>query len=126
MRAPSNHVCLGLRLEQLSLGHLFLLADISSPFLQGGQVSVIDLSNAVFVCSQNWRKVAVDSRRWWFPFFQRVWGTRCRKMDFEAEHEKFLAYFKDETDFPLAKQDQHSVREFGAPWWWRLLAIMMS
>ncbi len=47
-------------------------------------------------------------------------------MDLAIEQEKFSAYFNDETDFPLAKQDKHSVREFGSPWWWRLLAIMMA
>src|ERR1051325_382117 len=126
MRSPTNHVCLGLRLEQLALGHLFLLADVSSPFLQGGVVSVVDLSNAVFICSQHWRKADRDLRRWWFPFFARLWGVRCRKMDLNAEQEKFAVYFREETDFPLAKQDQHAAREYGSPWWWRLLAIMMA
>lgn len=126
MRSPSNHVCLGLRLERLSLGHVFLLSDIESPFLQGGSVSVVDLSNAVFICSQPWRQAAVDSRRWWFRLFEKLWAFRCRNANLETEQDKFAAYFKEESDFPIAKGGLFKEREFGAPWQWRLLAIMMS
>lgn len=47
-------------------------------------------------------------------------------MDLDAEQEKFAAYYKDQTDFPLAKQDRMAEREYGSPWWWRLLALMMA
>lgn len=126
MRAPTNHVCLGLRLERLSLGHIFLLSEISCPFLQGGAVTVVDVSNAVFICSQPWRKADRDSGRWWFRLFLKLWAVRCRAMDFEIEQRKFSAYFEQETDFPVAKADRTTLKEYGAPWWWRLLAILMS
>lgn len=126
MRPTSNHVCLGLPLEQLSLGHVFLLAESSSPFLEGGPVTVVNLSDAVFNCSQHWTKTEQDSRRWWFPWFLRLWAWRSRELDFEIERNKFVAYFTEQTDFPLAKMRQHAQREYGSPWWWRLLAIMMS
>jgi hypothetical protein len=126
MRARSNHVCLGLRLERISIGHLFLLAEISSPFLLGGPVSVVDLSNAVFVCSQDWRKADRDSSRWWFPLFLKLWAARCRRMDFELEQRKFSDYYGEETEFPAVKGREHGAKEFGSPWWWRLLAILMS
>lgn len=47
-------------------------------------------------------------------------------MEFESELKKFQTYFNEQTDFPLAKQDQHARREYGSPWWWRLLAILMA
>jgi len=126
MRAPTNHVCLGLRLEALSLGHVFSLAEISSPFLQGRSATLVDLSDAVFVCSQDWRKAARDSRKWWFRWFLRLWSRKCAAMDFDAEREKFEAYMAAETDFPATKQNTFAPTEYGSPWWWRLLAIMMS
>ena len=98
--------------------------------MQGGLVSIATLSDAVFICSQPWRQAERDARRWWFPMFLKLWARRCREMDFAAEHTKFDAYFAAETDFPLAKVlahgDRFAEREFCAPWWWRLLAIMMA
>lgn len=126
MRSATNHFCLGLPLEPLSIGHLFLLADNSSPFIEGGRVTVVNLSDAVFICSQHWTKAESDSRRWWFPWFLKLWARRSRKLDFGTEQKKFAAYFAEQTDFPLAKQDRRATREFGSPWWWRLLAIMMA
>lgn len=122
----SRHVVLGLPLEPLSIGHLFLLADIASPFVQGGSLLLVDLSNAVFICSQPWKQSKRDSHRWWFPFFLRLWSRRCRKMNLEDEHAKFTEYWREQTDFPIAKQDKFAERDFGSTWWWRLLAIMMS
>lgn len=122
----TNHVCLRLRLEPLSIGHLFVLGDISSPFIEGGPVSIVQLSDAVFICSQHWTKAEKDNRRWWFPWFLKLWARRSRGLDIEAERVKFSAYFAEQTDFPLAKMDRFARREYGSPWWWRLLAIMMS
>jgi len=58
--------------------------------------------------------------------FLKLWARRSRKLDMAAEQEKFSAYFKAETEFPLSKQNSRSMREYGSPWWWRLLAIMMA
>ena len=126
MRPLTNHVCLGLRLESLSLGHVFSLAEISSPFLQGGNATLVDLSDAVFICSQDFRRSERDSRKIWFPTFLKTWARKCAGMDFDLERAKFETYIASETDFPATKQSAFGQKEFGSPWWWRLLAIMMS
>lgn len=74
-------VVLGLRLRPLTLGHLFLLTEIRSPYLgfDFGPSPFADFFLTVFICAQDdaeKARAAFDS--WWLPIFFRLWSFKAR------------------------------------------------
>lgn len=93
-------VVLRRRLLPLSLGHIYILLAVDSPYVLGGECSLFDLAFAVGVCTRTWEagqewlrspRVFKDAEKW---------GGKCRGMDMEAENKTFAAYMDDYTKMP--------------------------
>lgn len=123
---PITGYALGFRLQPLTLGHLFVLHRIGSPFVRGGDPVAVDLTNAVFVCCQDWRKSERDIKAWWINFFSFLWGLACRKKDFNAEAQRFVDYLSGSIKAPKTKMVQgQKMSELATPPHIRLLARAM-
>lgn len=72
---PDPHVCLGLELKDLSLGHLFLLHRLESPFVgKAESVTYEDLALAVFICSRSYEEAKDGLRADNLPQFMAHWA----------------------------------------------------
>jgi hypothetical protein len=93
------------RLLPLCLGHVYALMAAESPYVCGGNKSIVDLAVAVMVCSRTW-----EAGQEWFraPGINRkcrAWGRTCRKLSFVAEHQRFTEYLDTYTQFPERRAD---------------------
>lgn len=97
---PLEPDVLGVRLLPLSLGHVYILMAVDSPFAVGGKPHLGNLSFAVQVCSRTFE----DAQKWLHSetLIADVakWGKSCRKMDFGAESKKFEEYIAQSTQMP--------------------------
>lgn len=113
-------------LEEFTLGHWFLLHDLGSAFSTGEKPIEGDLIQAVFVCGQPHESARRDIKRFWTPFFFRVWGWLNRKSNFAIESSKFLAYLAESKAAPETVPT-HGGRphEPTTPQQFRLLGMLM-
>lgn len=120
---PRQFVVFGLRLKPLTLGHVFLLLRAQSPFLVHGRIDPAHVSDAAFICSQDWKQSARDAEAWWFRLWCLFWGFLNRKRDIEAEAKKLSEYFDEHLSPPPVsyKLDRPS-RNLESPWAFRHLA----
>lgn len=123
----ADATCLRLRLKPFTLGHAFLLAELQSVFVAGGECAdpIGELSLAVFVCSQSPDEARRAMSRWWAPRFFRLWAWSCRNLDYQSEAERFAAWLDASTSGPKM-WSSGSGREMSSPWWVNLLASLMS
>lgn len=106
---------LGKKLLPLSLGHVFALMAVESPYVCHGPKGLWDLSLAVAICSHTWE----GNQRWFksgkiLADFKR-WGKQCRKLNFVAEHWKFKTYFDHYTQFP-ERNHSEGMKPSRHPW----------
>ncbi len=126
MLEPRRHRCLGARLEPLTVGHIFLLRRLESPFISQQPITAVRLFEAVFVCCQSHQKAEVNMQRWWAGLVLWCWGRLHRKTDMNAEAEKFEVYLTENFSVARIKpQKNRSTTEAGAPWELRILIALM-
>lgn len=115
------------RLKTLTLGHLFLLHEIDSPFVNDFlPIGRNDLLKAIVICSQDFRKArhALLSRST-LVFVSVVALLNARTpSSTDREISKFQAYLKDNRERPAARRPPGG-RVRNAPEAWRLLAFLM-
>ena len=120
--------CLRMDLEPLTVGHLFMLHQVESPFVTGESLNLVDLMEAVFVCAFPWFK-SIHGRGsiCMRPFFY-LWGRGVRKLDHKAETDKFIEYWTANLMAPaIAHQDpEKEAKTCGSPLPFRLLAMLTS
>jgi len=88
------------RLFPLCLSHIYALMVIDSPYVTGGTRTLLDLAIAVMICSRTWEEGKA--------FFGSddilkqcaKWGSKCKRLDFNAEQDKFALYLDEYTQFP--------------------------
>ena len=132
--SPPKRRCLGLTLQPLTLGHLFLLSEIESPLLLSSEpITIPDLALAAFVCAQRHTESRRDMRRWWFPLFAALLGFIARRKDIQKEIDTFGEYIKQSTELPPTKRRVNSLVELEIeppeapiPHHWHMLSILME
>lgn len=120
-----RHKCLGLTLEPLTVGHLFILLELQSPFITGDQETFEDFLIAVFVCANTHTQSRKNLKRWWCRLFFRVWGYANRKADIVTELLLFRAYLAEQMSVPVYRKDQ-SGQAPSAPVPYQVLASLMT
>jgi len=125
---PRSHFCLGLKLHELCLGHLFLLRELDSAFITREPITLKDLATSAFVCAHPYPDAAKRVRSLlWQYIFVPLWGFKTRKLDYDLEAEKFYNYLKEERATPRIRADVcNDQRDFGSPFEWRLLSMLMT
>jgi len=120
--APTPHTCLRLRLEPLTLGHVFLLREYGVEFEQPG---FKDLIVGVFICSSPHATSRKHLRRWWAKHFMAFLGFLCRKIDLFGEARKFSRYMTEGMACPMMHRFSNGpARLLKAPEEWRLLTML--
>ena len=129
-RDARSETCLRLRLKPLTLGHVFLLADLESVFVSGIDSGdhLAELSLAVFVCSQSTQDARSGLGRWWAKAFFRMWARACRRLTLTDESQRFVDWFKYQTAGPsvVTSTKAGESRTIASPWWVNLLSTLMG
>ena len=130
--AESGAKVLGLRLVPLTIGHVYLLAELRSPIVTGedGADPLGELGLACIACASDVITARQDIERllgaqgWRARRASRKWATHCAKLDFPAEAEKFREWFTHQVDGPRQKRDmsKDGGNTLSAPWWFNLVA----
>lgn len=124
-RGGCSHQCLGLKLAPLTVGHLFLLLEINSPFVTGKRETFEDFLLAVFACSCRHDKSKANLRKWWAPLFFRMWGYLNRRRNFAEELLSFHDYLTEQMAVPTYKK-REGASASSAPIPYQLLAALMT
>lgn len=112
--------CLGLRLEPLTLGHVFLLREYGVDIFEPKDFA--DMLLSVFVCSHPHRESRRNLRKWWLKPYLVFWGWRVRKLKFEAEAKAFAEYVNTNATHPEVLFSE-GTKECASPLVFRLAAI---
>jgi len=115
-------------LQPLTVGQLFTLHQIGSPFVgEKDEATLDDLALAVVACSVTPKSFNSISRRFWFPMFLRIWGRLCSHLDWNKEAKRFVDYISENLDFAAIKasDDQKKTRKVFAPITYRLLLSLL-
>lgn len=117
----------GVRLVPMTLGHCFALARIGSPYITGTDEKPLDAMLSAFILCQNPQEGLRGLEKWWAKSYFYLWGWRCRKMNLGDErrrlHEFIQASLTPPDTLPMRREE---LRELGAPFHWRLLAMLMA
>jgi hypothetical protein len=118
---------LKLDLQPLTLGHVLLLVECESVFVTGGNSDdpLGELALAVFICSQDSDKARAGLGAWWARRFFKLWAWFCRRMDYQAEAERFSEWFAEQIDGPKTEETKEA-RKMGTPWHINLLATLVG
>ena len=112
--------CLGLPLEPLTLGHIFLLRDYDVDALDPKDFGELILT--VFVCSQPWRESRSAIRRFRTKLFLSWWGFRVRKLKFADQVALLVAYLQRNIEHPEFVIGEHQ-KDCASPLPFRLLGV---
>jgi hypothetical protein len=102
--------------EPATLAHVLLLAEVESPVVAGGLVTIGDVALAAFVCA--WP--ADKSRRLlasrWCPLVFRLWGRFWRP---DGDAERLMGWLRSQIELPETWTADSKGRktELAAPWW---------
>lgn len=116
--------CLGLNLQTLTVGHLFLLAehDCAFPF-RYEEAGLGDLVIGVLVCALPWRKAQRTVKTWWTPYFMRLWERFTRNQSKQAAAEAFQIYLSRELRAPATEGARGELK---TPLPFRILVMLMA
>lgn len=117
---------MGLRLMPYSVGHALILHRIGSPLAVGGLVGRADLMEAVLVCSQPFDASLVAMRSILRGIVFRLWAFKTRKLDFEAELEKWNDWIGNQSTSPEILTKPGRRRSLSMPWPERMLACCLE
>lgn len=130
--SESGAQVLGLRLAPLTIGHVYLLAELRSPIVTGedGADPIGELGLACIACASDVATARRDIQQllggtgWRARRAARRWAKHCAQMDFAAEAEKFRTWFAEQVSGPRQKRDtaSESGHAISAPWWINLTA----
>lgn len=128
--APPEHVVLQVRLEPLSLGHLYLLHRYAPPFVVGGVPDPIHLVLGAFLCARPWRESEANLKKWWLASWMKYWGWRTRKLNLDDEAERFAEYLDEALAMPeiranLSEAPAASRITRESPFFFRIMALLM-
>lgn len=121
-------VCLGVRLQALTVGHLFLLLEQGIAFPEhAGQADFKDVLLAVMICGQKDHRKAkgmIESRfaELWFWLWGVLAGKRSRR---EATY-IFCEYLSEQLSTPATDDLGSGGGELRVPLCWRLLAMLQA
>lgn len=122
-RFPVPPVCLGIRLQPLSLGHLFALNEADSPYLADRSATKAELALACLVCAEPSASASkVIGSRWIWLALAFIW---FRHWDWQAESDKFTGYLNAGREWPRVREYPASNGD-GAPQHWSALASFIS
>lgn len=117
--------CLGLNLQTLQVGHLFLLEEHECAFpYRFEEHRDGDLVIGVLICSQSWKASRKNLKAWWMPFYVQLWERLTRRHSTEEAAEIFQMYLCREMTAP--ETEGPGTAELKAPLPFRLLAMLMA
>jgi hypothetical protein len=128
---PTQRTVLGLTLQPLTLGHVFLLSKVDSALLDDTrESSLADIVLAAFICAQPWRESDRDIGRRGFNWFMAWWGWRCRKLSrnpalLAAHAEALDTYLCESLEMPDWR-GKGELKSRAAPWWWRMIVVLTT
>jgi len=125
-----NFTCYLLNLEPLSLGHLFLLKELESPYPDGTLHTEAELRIAAWICSAPWLRSRRILTRWHSGFFRAFWKSVTPLCDFEREHSNFCQYLSANLNGILTKtrisHPSIGPDTYDTPFEWTLLAGLVK
>jgi len=117
---PTRVLGLTLR-EPVTLAHVLLLAELESPVVTGGLVTIGDIALAAFVCAwpEAKSRKLLESR--WCPLVFRLWGRFWRP---DGDAERFMGWLRSQIELPETWTPETRGRktELAAPWWMNRMA----
>jgi hypothetical protein len=121
------HRALGITLQPLTLGHLFLLEQHDSAFVSNDRIPTADdLILSCFICSDRADRFTKNLRAIWTKLFLKLWSRRAAKLDLLREIANFRAYLRAHEVTPEICAPVGAVRALRSPHSWRLLAMCMN
>jgi len=117
---PTRVLGLTLR-EPVTMGHVLMLAELESPVVTGGLVTIGDIALAAFVCAWpvNKSRRLLASR--WCPLVFNLWGRFWRP---DGDAERFMTWLRSQIELPETWSPESRGRktELAAPWWLNRMA----
>lgn len=116
---PPRTQVLQVLLRPFSLGHLLTLHKIGSPYIVGGEVTVLDLFASVHICTLTWeecQEFTVESHEWAESF--RGWIKKVGNVDFAQKSKLFEEYLREGLrvpDYSYEEQDGQQTAEIWTP-----------
>lgn len=128
----ARFVCLGVRLQPLTVGHLFVLLEHGNAYPdRAGLADASDLITAVLICSQRSARRArrmVEGRL--APLGVWIWGKLCGKAiskeGLQTAAVEFGKYLEEQLRTPEPEEWGGPKGELKAPLCWRLLSMLMA
>lgn len=115
----ASHTVLGRKLHPFCFEDALILGLVESPFLASTKGNVRygleDLQLAVVICSTDSREFLDASFRS-SPIRAAWWSWRCRRMDLQAECQKFVTFIDDYFAPPQVWTEDSDGSGLGAPW----------
>lgn len=122
-----RHRVYGLPLLPLTVGHLFVLREVRSPFVEVEQreKTLGDILFAAFICAHHWSEArrSLENRKGLDRWIAK-WASRCRGIDLVKEVDKFFSYFSYYLTKPFQEDNGGAILQ--CPHEWVLLAILMA
>lgn len=129
VRADSARtVCLGVRLQPLTVGHLFLLLEHENAYPdRSDEAGFADVVDAVTVCWQPHKRSRQLLNSPFAGAFLLLWGFFVRKRPLKKEKAIFDCYLREHLPVPQPdKTPPHVGGENSVPLCWRLATLLMA
>ena len=110
---------LGLRLQNLTLGHLFALEDVG---IDIEALTPAEVPAFAFICSQDYAESLADIKRWWAPLYFRIWG----RLRAGVECDEPVDYIRWHMSGPSFWVEGGKRQPVGSPIHIHLLAVLMG
>jgi hypothetical protein len=108
---------LGLTLRKpVTLAHVLLLAEVDSPVVTGGLVTIGDVALAAFICAWPAAKSRDLLSSRWCPLVFKLWGKFWAPNE---DAERFMDWLRSQIQLPetWATDSKGRKTELAAPWW---------
>ena len=121
-----SFTCMGKSLLPLTLGHLFILDIVKSPFAIGGDIGIDDLLTAIFICSNDWKsnvdylnnqkEMAYQIALWSKQLYTKKLFHKKPSVNFEYELAIFRQYINYFSVFPRRWETEGMKKPSKLPW----------
>jgi len=109
--------CLGLQLQPLTLGHVWLLMTLESPLLENDEdMNFADLSVAAFVCGHETYIEAKSELENATEESFAAWGETCDIKNIGDERKLFKTYLDYYTEAPMRNDENSGYSKCPWPW----------
>jgi len=115
------------RLRPLSLGHVFLLHELESPYVgYEGDKHISDALLLVFICSQDHISARAGLQSFWLKCFFQIWCGFLTQVAIVKGLVELEHYLADGLRSPETRRPETGCTSLESPWPYRLLVLLMS